>query len=141
MNDGPIFEWEPNMPIADHVADDDSSSASDDISVSSVLIVLLFLPQPVPPFLADNVSIHSVSSTTDANASSDDANIATLAPADILAPIDDAPADVLLDPIAPDEDILVAATNAAAPDILVPDAIAPDPPNDILTRYNCWSAR
>ena len=95
--------------------------------MSSVPIVPLFLPQPVPPFPADNASIHSAGSTTDADASSNDDNTATLALADIPdipAPINDAPADVLLDPFAPDANILVAA-DAAARDILVSEAVPP----------------
>ena len=67
MNDGPIFEWGPDMPIDDDVADDESSSADDDVSVSSVPIVPLFLPQLVPPLPANDVSIHSAGSTTDAD--------------------------------------------------------------------------
>ena len=116
---------------SDDAFDDESSSGDDDVSVSPVHIVPLLLPQPVPPFPANDVSIHSAGSTTDANASSDDDNTATLAPAENLAPINDALADVLLDLIAPDADILVANADAAARDILVPDAVAPDPPDDV----------
>ena len=76
-----------------------------------------------PAFFANDVSIHSAGSTTHADASSDDDDTDTLlAPASIPAPIDDAPADVLLNLIAPNENILVAA-DTAAHDILVPDAV------------------
>ena len=48
------------MPIYDDAIDDESfSNDNDDVSLSSVRIVPLFLPQPVPPLLADDVSIHS----------------------------------------------------------------------------------
>ena len=105
------------MSMDDDVADDESSSDGDDVSVSSVPIVPLFLPQPVPPFPANNASVHSAGSTTN------DDDTATLSPTDIPLPIDDTPADVLLNPVAPDEDILVAAADTAAHDILVPDAV------------------
>ena len=105
----------------DDVTDDESSSADDDVSVSSVQIVHLFLPQPVPPLPASDVSIHSAGSTTDADVSSTDDETTTLAPADIPAPIDDAPIDVLLDPA------IDGLLDAAARDILVPDAVPPDP--------------
>ena len=125
------------MPIDDDVADDESSSADDDVSVPSVPIVPLFLPQPFPPLPADDVSIDSASSTTDADVSSADDNTATLAPADTPAPIDDAPADVLLDPTI--DDLL----DTAACDILVPDAVpldpidadVADPPADVSFDY------
>ena len=80
MNDGPIYEWGPDMPIDDDVADNESSSADNDVSVSSVLIMPLFLPQPVPPLSANDDSIHSAGSTTDANVSSNDDDSNTLAP-------------------------------------------------------------
>ncbi len=87
MNDGPIFEWGPDMPIDDDVADDESD---DDVSVVSVPIVPLLLPQPVPPLPDDDVSIHSAGSTTDADVSSDDDDTTSLVPADIpAAPVDD----------------------------------------------------
>ena len=59
MNDGPIFEWGPDMPIDDDVADNESSSDDDNVSVFSVPIVPLLLHQPVPRFPPDDVSIHS----------------------------------------------------------------------------------
>ena len=121
MNDGPIFEWGLDMTIEDDVADDESSSADDDVSMSSVSIVPFFLPQLVPPFPADDVSIHSVGSTTDADVNSADYNTATLVPVDFPVPIDDAPADVPLDPAI--DDLL----DAASRDILVPDAVPSDP--------------
>ena len=92
--------------------------------MSSVPIVPLFLPQPLPPFPADSGSIHSAGSTTNANACSDDEDTA------IPVPINDALAGVLLGTIAPAEDILVAA-DATTRDILVPDAVPPDPPDDV----------
>ena len=125
MNDGPIFEWGPDMPIDVDVADDESSPADDVVSVSSVPIVPLFLPQPIPPFPADNGSIHSAGSTTNANVSSDDDDTNTLAPVDNPAPIDDAPADV-----APDEHMLAAA-DAAAHDLLVPEVVPLDAPDKV----------
>ena len=104
MNDGPIFEWGPDMPIDDDVADDESSSDDDDVSVPSVPVVPLFLPQPVPPFPADDVSIH----TTDADVSSaDDTTFALDAP---VTPVDD----------------LLISADAAACVLLVPDAVLPD---------------
>ena len=44
MNDGPIFEWGPDMPIDDDVVNDDYSSDDDDVFVSSVPIMPLLLP-------------------------------------------------------------------------------------------------
>ena len=113
------------MRIDDDVGDDESSFNGNDVSVSSVPIVPLFLPQPVQPFPPNNGSIHSAGSATDADVSSDDDDSATLAPADIPAPINDATAGVLLDHIAPDEYIFVAA-NASACKVIPPDA-----PDDI----------
>ena len=93
-------------------------------SVSIVPLFLpLFLPRPVPPFPADDGSFHNAGSTTDADASSNDDNTTR----NIPAPIDNVTADVLLNPV---EDILVV-TNAAARDILVPDAVPPDLPDDV----------
>ena len=87
MNDGPIFEWGPDMPFDDDVADNESDN---DVSVASVPIVSLLLTQPVPPLPADNVSIYSEGSTTDANVSSDDDDTTSHVPADIpAAPVDD----------------------------------------------------
>ena len=91
-----------------------------------------------PAFFANDVSIHSAGSTTHADASSDDDDTDTLlAPASIPAPIDDAPADVLLDPTI--DDLL----DTAACDILVPDAVpldpidadVADPPADVSFDY------
>ena len=121
------------MPIKDDVADDESSSANNDVSMSSVPIVPLFLPQLVPPLPSDDVSLHSAGSTTNADVSSANDDTATLAPTEIPAPIDDALADVLLDPVI--DDIL----DAAAHDILVPDTVpldhidadVADPPADV----------
>ena len=137
MNDGPIFEWGPDMPIDDDVADDDSA---DDVSVVSVPIVPLLLPQPVPPLPDDDVSIHSAGSTTDADVSSNDDNTASLVPADLpAAPVDDSlvannaanlvSADVLPDPIdvvadPPDDDVSLDDLSAASADV---SHAAPDP--------------
>ena len=112
------------MPIDDEVSDNESSSDDDDVSMSSIPVVPLLLSQPVPPFPVDYVSIHSADSTTDADISYNDDDSATIAPADIPAPIIDAPAD------APADHIPVEA-DAAARDLLVPKVIPPDAPDDV----------
>ena len=117
MNDGPIFEWGPDMPIDDNVANDESSSYDDVVFVSSAPIVPLLLSQPVLPLPGDDVSIHSTGSTTNADVSSDDDNTTTNAPAAPVAPV----ADFLVADLPDDfslDDISAASADVshAAPD-------------------------
>ena len=60
MNDGPIFEWGSDMPIDNDVVDDKQSPDDNDVSESSLLIVPLLLPQPVPPLNTKDTSFNSV---------------------------------------------------------------------------------
>ena len=85
------------MPIDDDVVDDDSSSNYDDVSMSSVPIVPLLLPQPVLPLNADDTSFNSEGSTTDDNFTFDDNDSNTLTPAHIAPPLANAPAELPLD--------------------------------------------
>ena len=127
MNDGPIFEWGPDMPIDDDVADDESD---DDASVVSVPIVPLLLPQPVLPLPDDDVSIHSAGSTTDADVSSDDDDTTSLVPLDIPAALVD---DSL---VAEDAAAVLPVPNDVFVDDIevLPDPIAdlPDSPDDLI---------
>ena len=118
MNDGPIFEWGPNMPINDDVVDDEYSSDNDDVSVSPVPIVPLLLPQP---FLnADSASTNSADSTTDDDVTLDDND--SIAPADIARHPAQAPAELPLDFVAPDDDVLIDDAPTDTDDALLDDA-------------------
>ena len=128
MNDGPIFEWGPDMPMDDDVVDDEYSSDDNDVSMSSVPIMPLILPQPVPPLNVNDASTNSAGSTTDDNVIIDDNDSNTLAPADTTAPLENAPAELPLDFVAPDDD----ASLENAPAELPLDFVAPDDASDVF---------
>ena len=102
------------------VVNDEYSSDDNDVSVSPVPIVPLLLPQPVSPLNEDNASTNRVGFITD----DDDSN--TLSPADIATPLENAPTELLLDFVAPDDDDSLENAPAELP----LDFVAPDDASD-----------
>ena len=87
MNNSPIFEWGPNLPMEGALLEDDLSFEDDDDSVATIPILPLLLPQPETPLNDDE---HSTSTDNPGPNTNDDSD-ADIAAAPDAAILTDAP--------------------------------------------------